>query len=107
MTQTYFHDTAIEIVTPDASVEIDCEYVFTYSPGYPEQGPTYDCGGEPAEGPEIEVIGVKLSRQDPVTKQITQLECPEWLSELIADGADRVALFEAVDDCDDMRDCDY
>ena len=38
----------------------EIELVVTYSmlPGYPEQGPTYACGGTPAEDAEIEIISV-------------------------------------------------
>jgi hypothetical protein len=36
--------------------EVVVEY--TYSHGYPECGPTYDCGGTPAEPAEIEIVKV-------------------------------------------------
>jgi hypothetical protein len=36
--------------------EVVVEY--TYHPGRPEQGPTYDCGGQPAEPPEVEIVRV-------------------------------------------------
>lgn len=29
-------------------------------PGYPAKGPTYDCGGEPAEGPELNVKEIAI-----------------------------------------------
>ena len=39
----------------------EIELVVTYSmtPGRPEQGPTYACGGQPVEPPEVEIIAVK------------------------------------------------
>ena len=52
MTQEFTYTT--EIGPYDDEVEI----TYSYSPGRPEQGPSYACGGEPAEGPEIEIIGV-------------------------------------------------
>lgn len=33
---------------------------FDFTPGYPETGPTYDCGGEPAVGPEIDLVSAEL-----------------------------------------------
>jgi hypothetical protein len=32
------------------------------SPGYPERGPSYDCGGTPAEPAEIEEISISMVR---------------------------------------------
>jgi hypothetical protein len=40
----------------DAETEVVVEY--TYHPGYPERGPTYDCGGEPAEPASAEILRV-------------------------------------------------
>jgi hypothetical protein len=36
-----------------AETEVLVEYA--YHPGYPERGPTYDCGGEPAEPASVEI----------------------------------------------------
>jgi hypothetical protein len=46
----------------------EVELVVTYSvtPGCPETGPTYACGGTPAEPDEVEIVSVKHSGQ-PVT----------------------------------------
>jgi hypothetical protein len=43
----------------------EIELVVTYSmtPGRPEQGPTYACGGTPAEPPEVEIVSVKHNGQ--------------------------------------------
>jgi len=45
-------------VTATLSAEILVELSGVFQPGYPETGPTYDCGGEPAEGPDVEDIAV-------------------------------------------------
>lgn len=39
----------------------EVELVVTYSvtPGCPEQGPSYACGGTPAEPDEVEIISIK------------------------------------------------
>ena len=46
----------------------EVELVVTYSvtPGCPEQGPTYACGGTPAEPDEVEIVSIKHNGQ-PVT----------------------------------------
>ncbi len=41
------------------TIEVEIEYDFT--PGSPERGPSYASGGEPAEGPEIDVSEVWLT----------------------------------------------
>jgi hypothetical protein len=46
----------------------EAELVVTYSvtPGRPETGPTYSCGGTPAEPDEVEIVSIKHNGQ-PVT----------------------------------------
>lgn len=46
----------------------EVELVVTYSvtPGYPETGPTYSCGGTPAEPDEVEIVSIKHNGQ-PIT----------------------------------------
>lgn len=43
----------------------EIELVVTYSviPGCPETGPTYACGGTPAEPDEVEIISIKHNGQ--------------------------------------------
>ncbi len=48
------------------------------SPGAPEQGPSYDSGGQPAEPFEFEVEFVSLSKDEGGGKE-TSVECPSWL----------------------------
>lgn len=47
-----------EVVLQDCEVEYTC-----ISRGRPEQGPTYSCGGQPAEPPEFEIT-VRYNGQD-------------------------------------------
>jgi hypothetical protein len=49
-----------EIERAGESVDLECD--FTVSPGCPERGPTYDCGGTPAEPPEVAEKSVFLVR---------------------------------------------
>ncbi len=43
----------------------EIELVVTYSaiPGHPETGPSYACGGTPAEPDEVEIISIKHNGQ--------------------------------------------
>ena len=43
----------------------EVELVVTYSvaPGCPETGPTYSCGGTPAEPDEVEIVSIKRNGQ--------------------------------------------
>ncbi len=47
-------DTAIE----RGDEEIEIRVIYDVSPIIPAQGPTYDCGGQPEEGGEVEIISV-------------------------------------------------
>ena len=38
------------------TIEVEVEVVCSVTPGEPEQGRTYACGGVPASGPEVEII---------------------------------------------------
>lgn len=44
--------------TASTTLEIEIDLSGTYVRGYPERGPTYDCGGEPAEPDQIEDMDV-------------------------------------------------
>lgn len=56
------HETTVyrsgEVNGMDYDYEIDVEY--TVTPGYPERGPSYACGGTPADPPEIEILSSKV-----------------------------------------------
>ncbi len=39
--------------------EIELAVIYDVTPFIPATGPTYDCGGQPAEGGEIEIISVR------------------------------------------------
>ena len=68
----------------------EVELVVTYSvtPGCPEMGPTYACGGTPAEPDEVEIISVKHNGQ-PVT--LSDEEEEALLEQAIARSADDLA----------------
>ncbi len=56
MARSYDTTTTID---RDPELEVDVRYSVT--PGEPETGPTYACGGTPATGPEIEIDFVTLA----------------------------------------------
>jgi hypothetical protein len=41
-------------------IEIMLDVTYSYSPGAPEQGPSYASGGQPAEAAEIEITSIKV-----------------------------------------------
>ena len=41
--------------------EVPVEVTYSVTPGAPERGPTYACGGQPAEDGEVEVTDAKLA----------------------------------------------
>lgn len=52
MARSTRHTMSFEVERGNATVEYEVE--FSVSPGEPERGPTYDCGGTPAYPPEVE-----------------------------------------------------
>jgi hypothetical protein len=49
---------ASKTVTVKVDFDLTIELDATYAPGRPETPPAYDHGGLPAEGPEIEAVGI-------------------------------------------------
>ena len=65
----------------DQDFEVEYEFKIT-AHGYPETGPTYYSGGEPAEGPEfeLEILGLRFPKQ---AADLPDLEIPKWLDALL------------------------
>jgi hypothetical protein len=83
-------------VTRQDEAETDAVAQYTYTPGHPERGPTYDCGGTPAEPPEVEIVlvtagGVKI--------EPTDAEMEAWTTEIMENHEP-----DAGPDPDDERD---
>jgi hypothetical protein len=55
--------------------ETEVVVYYTYHPGYPQRGPTYACGGEPAEPPEVEIMKATV---DGVVIEPTGAELDAW-----------------------------
>lgn len=73
------HTMTLYRVAPMSDDDTEREYVVTYtfSPGRPEQGPSYASGGEPAEPPEVELLeiegeGSALLDEDWIVKHIME-----------------------------------
>jgi len=55
------HEINFEYFLPN---DLTLDITARLTPGRPEEGPTYDCGGQPAEGPECEIIESILVYED-------------------------------------------
>lgn len=58
----------------EALVELTVEYEFT--PGTPARGPSYASGGEPAEGPEVEIVSARATNPKDAGQGFA---LPNWL----------------------------
>lgn len=71
---------------------------YTWLPGAPEQGPTYACGGQPADPDEVELMRAVLVNGDGLAP--TQEQIDEWAQNWLDDkGYDR-AIENAMDERD-------
>ena len=73
------HETEQGIKVNDDS--IDANVTYNWTPGRPEQGPSYASGGEPAEAPEVEVLDIHAL--NPVSKKYEQV--PIWFFDIVVD----------------------
>lgn len=91
-------------ITAEIEVEIDADNVaypqinirYSFLPGYPATGPTYASGGEPACGPEIELVSASLAVADGLAPTAEQID--KWAETYLASDAG----FDAV--MHDLRD---
>lgn len=82
----------------DVTLE-DCEVEYTcISRGRPEQGPTYSCGGQPAEPPEFEIT-VRYNGQD-ITAMLDEDEMDDIRDRVLED-------YNEEPDPPDLDDDDY
>lgn len=89
MSRTYTLNATVEIF----EIECEIEIAFTYVPGTPETGPSYASGGEPAVGPEIEVVSVRVNQPN----KGVWVETGAWFDDLVQD-----AINSGVIDADDF-----
>lgn len=78
-TTKHFYSTELYIEGQWCDRTFDVEVDYTYTPGYPEQGPSYASGGEPACLPEIEIIMLEWRLQGaPARVQFRPLPKELW-----------------------------
>lgn len=78
------YDTFVEILLVRGdSDEIEARITFTYTPGCAAWWDRYLGAWMPGDPPEVEVLGVELSRTDRNTKKREVLPSPDWLGEMI------------------------
>jgi hypothetical protein len=83
----------------DICLDVEIEYT-CISKGRPESGPTYSCGGEPAEAPEFQINRVMYNGSDIM---------PSLSEEILDDLLEQIAEDYANDEpsYDDSSDDDY
>lgn len=66
MTRRYTYETNVEISSgDDCGPDFDIKVSFTVTPGEPETGPSYACGGTPASPAEIDDIRLETVNGKP------------------------------------------
>lgn len=97
----------IPVGDPDLGAEQECEIVFTFLKGAPEQGPSYASGGQPADPDEIEFVGARpiIDGKPSIYSGAFADMQMETLGELARDWLEsedgQAAAYEAVRDDDD------
>jgi len=59
MTIHLTYETSVEVDNELAYAYADVEVDYTFYPGQRERGPTFSCGGEPAEHPTAEIYTIR------------------------------------------------
>jgi hypothetical protein len=80
-----------DLESADPLIEVE----YTYLPGYPATGPTYYSGGEPGQGPELDLISAKLLAGDGLDPDQKQVE--EWARDWLDDAGYDIACRHAED----------
>ena len=76
--------------------EHDVDVYYDYTPGSPEVKPTYDCGGMPAEGEEIEITRMVLSGMGAKGRDLSVL----LTAKQVEDITERISEYIASDEPD-------
>lgn len=87
MTRPRHFRTTYHLEREPVSYELDVDY--TFFPARPEQGPTYSCGGQPAEDAEIEITKIE-SDQKQGAFELTDEEAGELLDWLFTDAFEQI-----------------
>lgn len=87
MKRSYTYATSVAYGGDVQTAEFDVEVEFTVSWGAPEQGPTYSCGGQPADPDGIDDINVLSIDGKPRPWGFRAFEGPGWLSDQEAEDS--------------------
>lgn len=93
MSRRYSQQVPVEI----DDIEIMLDVAYSYSPGAPEQGPSYASGGEPAEAAEIEITGMSVKGA----------EVPQWFFDAVLASEKVMDWLQEQHDGDDDDRSDY
>lgn len=63
----------------DGENDVKLEITYKYTPGQREIGPTYSCGGQPAEGPDIEILTLTVDGRPATDAEMDQAVCCDRL----------------------------
>ena len=78
----------------DGENDVTLVITYTYNPRHNGIGPTYDCGGEPPEAPEVEVILVLVDDEDgaeayhATAEEFDMVVCSDHLWQKLCDDAE-------------------
>jgi hypothetical protein len=76
----------------DGENDVELSILYVYTPPSPARGPSYDCGGEPATDPEVDMIGLMVNDRAATNEQWDMMMENERLyDEMMIHGADCVA----------------
>lgn len=80
---TYSHTMPIDI----AGNQVQVEFEFSCTPFYSATGPSYESGGQPGEGGEVEIDSAVLliEKQD---KTVERIDAPKWLLDILGNDED-------------------
>jgi hypothetical protein len=94
--------------SPRTNHEHEVDVYYDYTPGSLEQGPTYDCGGVPAEGEEIEITRMVLSGMGAKGRDLSVLLTEKQVEDITDKISEHIEAASEPDcDYDDDDDRDY
>ncbi|CAB4165118.1 hypothetical protein UFOVP833_28 [uncultured Caudovirales phage] len=91
----------MKALCPFALDAIEVEITYTFTPGAPEQGPSYSSGGQPADPDEVELIRVETEVN--LLPDLQKMLIDWAIEHLASDDGFAVAVDQAEEDEDAAR----